>query len=84
MEEKIICIIIFGSFNCAILPRQDMCHVVGVLSRFMQAPRKIHLDVKQGVLHYAKNTMLNSRICYAHGMDIDFFGYKDINWAWCL
>ena len=41
---------IVGSLIYATLTRPDMSHDVGVLSQFMQVPRKPHLDVACRVL----------------------------------
>ena len=73
---------IFGSLIYATLTRPDMSHDVGVLSRFIQGPRKPHLDVACRVLHYAKS-MLNYGLFYAHRVDIEVFGYTNANWARC-
>ena len=49
---------IVGSLIYATLTRPNMLHDVGVLSQFMQVPKKPHLDAARRVLHYAKS-MLN-------------------------
>ena len=73
---------IVGSLIYATLIRPDMCHDVGVLSQFMQVPGKPHLDATHRMLCYAKST-LNYGIFYAHGVDIEVFGYTDADWAGC-
>ena len=73
---------IVGSLIYATLTRPDMSHDVGVLSQFMQVPRKPHLDVAHRVLCYAKS-MLNYGLFYAHGVDVEVFGYTDADWASC-
>ena len=73
---------IVGSLIYATLIRLDMCHDVGRLSQFMQVPRKPHLDAARRVLRYAKS-MLNYGLFYAHGVDIEVFGYIDAYWAGC-
>ena len=55
-----------------------MLHDVGVLSQFMQVPRKPHLDAARRVLRYAKST-LNFGLFYAYGVDVKVFGYSDAN-----
>ena len=57
-----------------------MSHDVGVLSQFMQVPRKPHLDAARRVLRYAKST-LNFGLFYAYGVDVEVFGYTDADWA---
>ena len=69
-----------GSLIYAPLTRPDMCHDVGVLSQFMQVPRRPHLDAARRALHYAKGT-LNYGLFYAYGVEIEVFGYTDADWA---
>ena len=76
LEDPTMYMKIVGSLIYATLTRPDMSHDVGVLSQFMQVPRKPHLDATCGVLHYAKS-MLNYGLFYAHGVDIEVFGYND-------
>ena len=71
---------IVGSLIYATLARPDMSHDVGVLSQFMQVPRKPHLNAACRVLRYAKN-MLNYGFFYAYGVDVEVFGYSDADWA---
>ena len=52
MYKKII-----GSLIYVTLTQPDMSHDVGVLSQFMQVPRKPHLDATHRVLCYAKRTL---------------------------
>ena len=69
-----------GSLIYATLTRPNMCHDVGVLSQFMQVPRKPHLDVARRALHYAKGT-LNYGLFYEYGAEIEVFGYTDADWV---
>ena len=69
-----------GSLIYATLTRPDMCHDVGVLSQFMQVPRKPHLDAARRALRYAKG-MLNHGLFYAYGAEVEVFGYTDADWA---
>ena len=71
---------IVGSLNYVALTRPDMCRDVRVLSQFMQVPRKPHLDAPRRVLCYAKS-MLNYGLFYAHGVEIEVFGYTDVDWV---
>ena len=40
------------------------------------------MDAAHRVLHYAKST-LNYGIFYAHRVDVEVFGYTDVDWASC-
>ena len=71
---------IVGSLIYATLTRPDMSHDVGVLSQFMQVPKKPHLDAARRVLCYAKST-LNFGLFYAYGKDVKVLGYTDADWA---
>ena len=71
---------IVGSLIYATLTRPDMSHDVGVLSQFMQVPRKPHLDAARRVLCYAKG-MLNYGLFYPYGADVEVCGYTDADWA---
>lgn len=71
---------VVGSLIYATLTRPDMSHDVGLLSQFMQVPRKPHLDAARRVLPYAKGT-LNFGLFYAYGAEIEVCGYTDADWA---
>ena len=71
---------IVGSLIYATLTQPDMSHDAGVLSQFMQVPKKPHLDAARRVLCYAKST-LNFGLFYAYGVDVKVFGYSDADWA---
>ena len=82
LEDPTMYTKIVGSLIYATLTQPGMSHDVGVLSQFMQLPRKPHLDAAHRVLHYAKS-MLNYGLFYAHGVDVEVFGYTDADWAGC-
>ena len=71
---------VVGSLIYATLTRPNMCHDVGVLSQFMQVPRKPHMDAVRRVLQYAKGT-LNYGLFYAYGSDVEVCGYTDADWT---
>ena len=71
---------IVGSLIYATLTWPDMLHDVGVLSQFMQVPKKHHLDAARRVLCYEKS-MLNFGLFYAYGVYIEVFGYSDADWV---
>jgi hypothetical protein len=39
------------------ITRLDLSYAVGVVSQFMQTPRKSHLDVMRHILRYIKHTL---------------------------
>jgi hypothetical protein len=39
------------------ITRPDLSYVVGVVSQFMQTPRKPHLDAVRRILRYIKDTL---------------------------
>jgi len=48
---------IVGSLIYMTITRPDLSYVVGVLSQFMQTPRKPHLDAMRHILRYIKHTL---------------------------
>jgi len=54
---------IVGSLIYMTITRPDLSYVVGVVSQFMQTPRKPHLDAVRRILRYIKHT-LQCRIFY--------------------
>ena len=73
---------IIGSLIYATLTRPDMCHECRSVESIYAGTQKPHLDAARRVLRYAKST-LNYGLFYAHGVDIEVFGYTDADWAGC-
>jgi hypothetical protein len=48
---------IVGSLIYMTIIRPDLSYVIGVVSQFMQTPRKPHLDVMRRILRYIKHTL---------------------------
>jgi hypothetical protein len=48
---------IVGSLIYMTITRPDLSYAVGVVSQFMQTPRKPHLDAMRGMLRYIKHTL---------------------------
>ncbi len=48
---------IVGGLIYMTITRPDLSYVVGVVSQFMQTPRKPHLDVMKRILRYIKHTL---------------------------
>ena len=48
---------IVGSLIYMTITRPDLSYAIGLVSEFMQAPRKLHLDVARRILRYVKFTL---------------------------
>lgn len=71
---------ILGSLIYLTLTRPDISFIVGVLSRFMQNPRKPHLEVVHRVLKYIKST-LNNGILFKADKYFMLRSYCDADYA---
>lgn len=71
---------IIGSLIYLTLTRPDISFEVGVLSRYMQNPRKPHLDAVRRVLRYVKGT-LGYGIKFNQGEKLELVGYCDADYA---
>jgi hypothetical protein len=69
-----------GSLIYMTITRPDLNYVVGVVSQFMQTPRKPHLDAVRCILRYIKHT-LHYGILYEAKSQLQVHGYTDANWA---
>jgi hypothetical protein len=57
MEDTTMYIRIMGSLIYMTITSPDLSYVVGMVSQFMQTPRKPHLDVVKRILRYIKHTL---------------------------
>ena len=71
---------IVGSLIYMTITRLDLSYAVGLVSQFMQMPRKPHLDAVRCILRYVKST-LHYGLFYEAGKEIQVFGYTDADWA---
>ncbi|KAL7125651.1 hypothetical protein ABFS83_14G131000 [Erythranthe nasuta] len=62
------------------ITRPDISYAVGVMSRYMQNPKKPHLEVVPRIMRYVKTT-LGHGILYKKGGDCKLFGYCDADYA---
>jgi len=69
-----------GSLIYMTITRPDLSYAVGVVSQFMQTPRKPHLDAMRRILKYIKHT-LQCGIFYEAKSQLQVHGYTDANWA---
>ena len=58
----------------------DLSYAVGLVSQFMQSPRKPHLDAVRRIMRYVKATT-HYGLFYARGKELDVHGYTDAYWA---
>ncbi len=69
---------IVGSLIYMTTIRPDLSYVVGVVSQFMQTPRKPHLDLVRHILRYIKHT-LQCGIFYEAKSQLQVHEYTDAN-----
>jgi hypothetical protein len=71
---------IVGSLIYLTATRPDMMYVVSLISRFMERPTELHLNVAKRVLRYLKGTM-NFGLFYRKGEKQELIGYTDSDYA---
>ncbi|GKV38633.1 hypothetical protein SLEP1_g46522 [Rubroshorea leprosula] len=71
-----------GSLIYLILSRPNISFAVGMVSRFMQNPKKSHLEAVRRILKYVKGT-LDYGILYKSGTECKVVGYCDADYAGC-
>jgi len=71
---------IVGNLIYMTITRVDLSYAVGVVSQFMQTPRKPHLDAVKRILRYIKHT-LQCGIFNEAKSQLQVHGYTDANWA---
>ncbi|KAE8676041.1 hypothetical protein F3Y22_tig00111634pilonHSYRG00007 [Hibiscus syriacus] len=69
-----------GSLIYLTLTRPDISNAVGVMSRYMQNPKKPHLEAVRRILRYVKNT-IDYGLLYKKGEDCKLVGYCDADYA---
>ena len=69
-----------GSLIYMTITRPDLSYAVGLVSQFMHAPRKPHLDAARRILRYVKST-LQYGLFYETTVKIQLHGYTDADWA---
>ncbi len=80
VEDTTIYRRIVGSLIYMTIPRLDLSYAVGVVSQFMQTPRKPHLDAVRRILRYINHT-LQCGIFYEAKSQLQVHGYTDADWA---
>ena len=69
-----------GSLIYLTLTRPDISYAVGVMSRYMQNPKKPHLEAIRRILRYVKST-IDYGLLYKKGEDCKLVGYCDADYA---
>ncbi|XP_060670182.1 secreted RxLR effector protein 161-like [Ziziphus jujuba] len=69
-----------GSLIYLTLTRPDISFAVGVVSRYMQSPKKPHLEAVRRILRYVKGT-INLGLLYKRGEECKLVGYCDADYA---
>ena len=59
--------------------RLDICHVVGMASRYQSNPSQEHWKVVKRILRYLKG-IIDYSLCY-QGNDLQLKGYIDADWG---
>jgi hypothetical protein len=80
VEDTTMYIRIVGSLIYMTITRPNLSYAVGVVSQFMQTPRKPHLDAMRRILRYIKHT-LQCGIFYEAKSQLQVHGYMDVDWA---
>ncbi|XP_057460117.1 secreted RxLR effector protein 161-like [Actinidia eriantha] len=71
---------IIGSLIYLTLIRPDIAYVVGVVSRFMQTPKKSHLETARRILRYVKGT-IDFGLLYKKGRAYKLVGYCNADYG---
>ncbi|XP_062100834.1 secreted RxLR effector protein 161-like [Humulus lupulus] len=69
-----------GSLIYLTWTRPDISYAVDVASRYMQHPKKPHLEAVRRMLRYVKDT-INYGLLYKKGDEVKIVGYYDANYA---
>ncbi|XP_020249544.1 uncharacterized protein LOC109826946 [Asparagus officinalis] len=69
-----------GSLISLTMTRLDISFAVGVMSRYMQKPKKPHLEAIRRILRYIKCTV-NYELMYKKGEACEVYGYCDVDYA---
>ncbi|XP_062118705.1 secreted RxLR effector protein 161-like [Humulus lupulus] len=69
-----------GSLIYLTLTRSDISYAIGVTSRYMQHPKKPHLEAVRRMLGYVKDS-INNGLLYKKGDEVKIVGYCDVDYA---
>ncbi|XP_020265764.1 uncharacterized protein LOC109841261 [Asparagus officinalis] len=80
LEDPTIYQQLVGSLIYLTMTRLDILFAVGVMSRYMQKPKKPHLEAIRRILRYIKGTV-NYGLIYKKGEECEVYGYCDADYA---
>ena len=69
-----------GSLIYLIITRPNISHVMGMVSKFMDAPRSVHYATVLWILQYIKG-ILYLGLHYSSQFSLEFHAYSDADWA---
>ena len=69
-----------GSLIYLTVTRPNISHVVGMVSKFMDAPRSVHYAAVLWILRYVKGTLYHG-LHYSSRSSNELHAYLDANWA---
>jgi len=71
---------IVGSLRYLTCTRPDICYVVGLVSRYMESPQQVHLQVVKRITRYIKGTTTFG-LFYSSSKKIEIVRYSDSDWG---
>lgn len=80
LEDAMMYRKLVGTLVYLTLTRPDISYAIGVMSRFMQNPKKPHLEAVQRILRYIKGT-LGYGVMYKKGDECKLVGYCNADYA---
>ena len=69
-----------GSLIYITISRPDLSYAAGLVSEYMQVPRKPHLDCVRRIMRYLRATV-DYALFYATDVPLHVYGYTDADWA---
>ena len=69
-----------GSLIYLTVTRPDILHAVGMVSKFMDAPRSVHYAAVLRILQYVKETLYHG-LHYSSRYSLELHAYSDADWT---
>ena len=70
---------IVGSLRYLTCTRPNICYAMGCVSRYMDSPRQVHLQVVKRIMCYIKGTATFG-LFYSSSKNIEIVGYSGNDW----